>query len=95
VVMGRKRYDTGNLERILNQNQQLGTIHYQEDGINRNTWIIIIVAVIVILGLIWIFNRGPKDYVGTPNVDLLEAYTKCLKQTDNDKAFCLEYVKGR
>lgn len=26
---------------------------------NRNTWIIIIVAVIVIIGLIWIFNRGP------------------------------------
>jgi len=25
---------------------------------NRNTWIIIIVAVIVIIGLIWIFNRG-------------------------------------
>ena len=25
---------------------------------NRNTWIIIIVAVIVIVGLIWIFNRG-------------------------------------
>jgi len=24
---------------------------------NRNTWIIIIVAVIVIIGLIWIFNR--------------------------------------
>eukprot|EP01035_Chromulina_nebulosa_P007879 gene7879-10661_t len=26
---------------------------------NRNTWIIIVVAVIVIIGLIWIFNRGP------------------------------------
>jgi len=25
---------------------------------NRNTWIIIIVAVIVIIGLIWIFNKG-------------------------------------
>lgn len=29
---------------------------------NRNTWIIIVVAVIVIIGLIWIFNKGgPSD----------------------------------
>ncbi len=28
---------------------------------NRNTWIIIIVAVVVIIGLIFIFNRGTPD----------------------------------
>lgn len=28
---------------------------------NRSTWVIIIVACIVIIGLIWIFNRGVPD----------------------------------
>lgn len=34
---------------------------------NRNTWIIIIVAVIVIIGLIWIFNRGASTHPAVPD----------------------------
>lgn len=48
---------------------------------NRNTWIIIVVAVIVMVGLIWIFNRGTptKDRPTSPDnpTILIDVTTGC------------------
>lgn len=60
---------------------------------NRNTWIIIIVAVITIIGLIWIFNRGVPDInVPDPVRGYFETkhsqYSQCMARYD-DRDFCL------
>lgn len=57
---------------------------------NRNTWIIIIVAMIVIIGLIWIFNRG--DRVASP--ESMSPYDKCLTSYPHAFDYCASKAEG-
>lgn len=60
---------------------------------NRNTWIIIVVAVIVIIGLIWIFNRGPvtesmRQIDIAPTIQESLDYRICLTKYPLAHDFC-------
>lgn len=56
---------------------------------NRNTWIIIIVAVVVIIGLIWIFNRGAAE------IDRTRPTVICLSSVERDhQTYCTSTIYG-
>ncbi len=57
---------------------------------NRNTWIIII-CVIVIIGLIWIFNRGVPADRETPQ--LASPYDTCLASYPKAYDYCASKVE--
>jgi len=52
---------------------------------NRNTWIIIAAGLVVILGLIWIFNTG----IARPMVSL------CVSSMEqNGQTYCTKTIRG-